>query len=69
MINLYIFVVYLLFIINNINKIYCNIGQQDIVSIDKDLKKLINFDIKMENDKKKNKNVKTNNKKKNKKTT
>ena len=64
MINLYIFVVYLLFIINNINKIYCNIGQQDIVSIDKDLKKLINFDIKMENDKKKNKNVKTNNKKK-----
>ena len=53
MINLYIFVVYLLFIINNINKIYCNIGQQDIASIDKDLKKIINFDIKMENDKKK----------------
>ena len=47
MINLYIFVVYLLFIINNINKIYCNIGQQDIVSIDKDLKKLINFDKKI----------------------
>ena len=64
MINLYIFVVYLLFIINNINKIYCNIGKQDIASIDKDLKKIINFDIKMENDKKKNKNVKTNNKKK-----